>query len=108
MITPKKLHEWYLEACKELSPENFNTDAQKPYEELSEEQKFIDIYIAEKIKRKLKKEIEKFEKEDELYKQLKRDTKIFNRDEVIKATIIMTIDKLKQNLGIEDDCNKRT
>lgn len=44
-----KLHDWYLEACKRINPENFNLKAQKIYKELTEEQKFIDRYIAEKI-----------------------------------------------------------
>lgn len=49
LITPKQLHDWYLEATKELKPESFNKEAQKEYEDLTEEQKFIDKYIAEKI-----------------------------------------------------------
>ena len=55
MITPEQLHNWYLEAIKELHPESFNPNAKKPYSELTEEQKFIDKYIADKI-------IEKFVK----------------------------------------------
>jgi len=100
MITPKKLHEWYLEACKELSPENFNTDAQKPYEELSEEQKFIDIYIAEKIKRKLKKEIEKFEEQlIENFGWTKAE------HSQLRSQLGRKFSILKQNLGIGDDSN---
>ena len=45
----EKLHEWYLEATKELNPESYNPDAQKSYGDLTEEQKFIDRYIAGKI-----------------------------------------------------------
>ena len=47
--TPEQLHIWYLEATKELHPLNFNEKAQKPYNELNPEQKFIDEYIANKI-----------------------------------------------------------
>jgi len=46
----KQLHEWYLEAC--LKPESgmdFNPAVQEPYEVLKETQKFINLYIAEKI-----------------------------------------------------------
>ena len=45
----KKLHEWYLEASKKISSESYNTKAQKSYQDLTEEQKLIDRYIAEKI-----------------------------------------------------------
>ncbi len=45
---PEKLHLWYLEAVKELHPESFNPNANKPYNELTDEQKFIDKYIAKK------------------------------------------------------------
>ena len=48
-LLARKLHEWYLEATAQISPENFNPEAQKPFEELTEEQKFIDRYIAKKI-----------------------------------------------------------
>lgn len=45
----QQLHEWYLEATKKLSPESFNKNAQKKYEELTEEQKYIDRFISGKI-----------------------------------------------------------
>lgn len=48
-VTPQQLHQWYLDATKELHPNSYNINAQKPYEELTEEQKFIDKYIADKI-----------------------------------------------------------
>ena len=48
-VKPEQLHEWYLEAVKRLKPESFNPNAQKPYEDLTDEQKYIDKYIANKI-----------------------------------------------------------
>lgn len=45
----RQLHVWYLDATKKLSPESYNLDAQKSYADLTEEQKFIDRYIAEKV-----------------------------------------------------------
>jgi len=56
-ITPEQLHIWYLEATSKLHPENFNSNAQKLYEDLTEEQKFIDKYIADKIHTKCLHEI---------------------------------------------------
>ena len=50
MTLAEKLHEWYLEATKKLNPESFNPNAQESYDELTEEQKFIDKYIAQKIR----------------------------------------------------------
>ena len=44
----RKLHEWYLEACREIDPDNFNADAYKSYDDLNDEQKFLDYYIAGK------------------------------------------------------------
>lgn len=49
----ERLHIWYLEATKELHPESYNPHAQKSYAELTEEQRFIDRYIAGKIYGKL-------------------------------------------------------
>jgi len=45
----EQLHKWYLEATKELQKESFNPAAQKQYNELTEEQKNIDRYIARKL-----------------------------------------------------------
>lgn len=44
-----QLHDWYLEATKEIDPINYNEKAQVPFEKLNDEQKYIDVYIAEKI-----------------------------------------------------------
>lgn len=49
MVTPEQLHMWYLEAVENLSPSDFNPKANKPYSELTDEQKYIDKYIADKI-----------------------------------------------------------
>lgn len=43
------IHNWYLEACKEIKPESYNVKAQKTYQDLTEEQKFLDRYMARKI-----------------------------------------------------------
>lgn len=51
----EQLHKWYLEATKELHPESYNPKAQKPYSELTDEQKFIDKYIAQAIRTHLRK-----------------------------------------------------
>ena len=53
-IKPEQLHQWYLEATKKLNPKSFNQDAQKPYKELTNDQKFIDKYIADKINEEVK------------------------------------------------------
>jgi len=50
---PEELHEWYLEATKLLKKESYNPNAQKPYDELSEEQKFIDKFICDRINNKI-------------------------------------------------------
>jgi hypothetical protein len=50
-----QLHRWYLEATLTLDPKNYNPDAQKKYEDLNEEQKFIDRYIAMKVSKELNK-----------------------------------------------------
>lgn len=52
-ITPERIHEWYLEACVNLKDESYNTEAQKAYDELTDEQKFIDKYIVNIIKKKI-------------------------------------------------------
>jgi len=48
-VCPEQLHQWYLEATKKLHPESFNAKAQVAYKYLTEEQQFIDKYIADKI-----------------------------------------------------------
>ncbi len=47
--TARQLHTWYLEATQKISPDSFNKNAQKSYDELSDEQKSIDLYIAGKL-----------------------------------------------------------
>jgi hypothetical protein len=47
MTLARKLHEWYLEATKSLNPESYNPNAQKSYDDLTAEQKYIDNYIAD-------------------------------------------------------------
>jgi len=48
-LKAEDLHNFYLEAIKKLKPESFNPNANKPYSEMTEEQKFIDKFILEKI-----------------------------------------------------------
>lgn len=64
MIKPEQLHEWYLQAINLLHPESYNPDAQKPYDELTEEQKTIDKFIADRINNEIRKI------KDELLKEL--------------------------------------
>ena len=45
----RKTHYWYLEATRELKPESYNSKAQLAYDDLTEEQQFIDKYIADKL-----------------------------------------------------------
>ena len=45
----KQLHVWYLEATRNLNPKSYNSKAQKSYEDLTEEQKKIDRYIALRV-----------------------------------------------------------
>lgn len=47
---PEMLHDWYLEAVKLLKSESYNEEAAKPWNELTLEQKFIDEYIAARLK----------------------------------------------------------
>ena len=56
-IEPEELHIWYLEATKQLNPKNFNKKAQKPFDELNSEQKFIDSFIASEINKKIQSEL---------------------------------------------------
>jgi hypothetical protein len=48
-LTPELIHNWYLEACKKVSRKSYNKRAQKTYSELSDEQKFLDRFIVNKI-----------------------------------------------------------
>ncbi len=54
MIKPEELHQWYLDAIKLLHPESYNPNANKPYEELTEEQKTIDKFIADRINMRIR------------------------------------------------------
>lgn len=58
----EKLHNLYLEATKTLHPESYNPKAQKPYSELTEEQKEIDRCIAQALLELVKKEMRELEK----------------------------------------------
>ena len=59
-LSPKDLHKWYLEVTKKLKPESYNKKAQKSFEKLSEEQKFIDKFICDRIKFRIKSACEFF------------------------------------------------
>ena len=50
-LTPEKLHQLYLDATVFLNPDSYNPQAQKQYSDLTEEQKSIDIYICDAIKK---------------------------------------------------------
>lgn len=52
IVTGEQLHIWYLEAVANLRLESFNPNAQKPYSELTEEQRSIDEFIAGKIRQR--------------------------------------------------------
>ena len=56
-IEPEQLHKWYLEAITYLHPDSFNVHADRPYEDLTEEQRSIDKYIANKIATHLHQEV---------------------------------------------------
>ncbi|MHC1591716.1 MAG: hypothetical protein ACXQS8_06505 [Candidatus Helarchaeales archaeon] len=43
------LHEMYLEAISKLDESSYNKDAAKSFDDLTEEQKFIDRHIASRI-----------------------------------------------------------
>lgn len=45
----RKLHGWYLDATREIDQQNYNPKAQKKYDDLNEEQKYIDRYIAREV-----------------------------------------------------------
>lgn len=47
------LHNFYLEATKNLDKENYNPNAIKPFSKLSIEQKYIDCFIAHKLLKKV-------------------------------------------------------
>ena len=48
-LKPEQLHEWYLDAVRQIEQENFNPKANKPYGELNRQQKYIDEFIADKV-----------------------------------------------------------
>ena len=57
-ITPEQLHNWYLDAIKELKDlfrkDFYNKNAEKPFNELTPEQQAIDEFIADKINEYIK------------------------------------------------------
>jgi hypothetical protein len=59
----RRLHTWYLEATAKLHPESYNPKARKSYDELTDEQKSIDLYIADSILSVIGEEIEGMRKQ---------------------------------------------
>jgi len=45
----EQMHNWYLEIVAQLAKSSYNPEAVKPYAELSEEQRHIDRYMADKV-----------------------------------------------------------
>ena len=89
-MEPEELHRWYLEATSKLRKESFNKEAQKPYNELTEEQKYIDKYISDKIKRKVKEMI------------IKRKLEWKSAEPITALLVGQTFDNLLEELGLED------
>jgi DNA repair ATPase RecN len=57
-ITARQLHEWYLEAITSgVAGDQYNPNAIKPYDELTQEQQAIDKFIAECIKKRIEEEL---------------------------------------------------
>ena len=52
-IKPELLHILYLEATQYINKDSFNSEAKKKYCELTDSQKFIDIFIAGALKLKI-------------------------------------------------------
>lgn len=73
MTLAQQLHEWYLEATKNLRPDSYNPAAQIPYQDLTEEQKSIDKYIAEKTLNQIQEKLAEMKKRSDsstyLYEQ---------------------------------------
>jgi hypothetical protein len=53
-VEPRELHEWYLESTATLRKGSYNPEAVKPYENLTLDQKYIDVFIAGKLNRRFK------------------------------------------------------
>lgn len=67
-LSAEQLHNWYLEAVKGLDEENYNREARKPFNELSDGQRFIDCFIAEQIWKKIQEKIK--ELKEKLHKRV--------------------------------------
>lgn len=79
-ILARKLHEWYLEAVTSgISGNQHNPNAVKSFDDLTEEQKAIDRYIADKALN----ELEKLELTEEELTFITQDKKIAKT--IIKA-----------------------
>ena len=53
-IKPEQLHLWYLQSIAYLDGKDFNPMADRPYEKLTEGQKSIDKFIADKVNAEIK------------------------------------------------------
>jgi len=62
IVKPKEMHEWYLEAIKNLKSESFNPNANKSFEELTKEQQSIDNFISKKVNDKIQLEVNRANK----------------------------------------------
>jgi len=94
-LKPEDLHNWYLEATKKLNPKSYNKEAQKPYRELSEEQKFIDKFIRKKILQRIKSACE-------FYLRYKDNPRLFLAKEADSKTVISYIREIQNVLGYKN------
>ena len=92
----EQLHKWYLEATEKLSPEDFNFDAQKGYEDLTQGQKFIDRYIAEKLRKE-------YIQISEVLELIGEDEKFYSLSEKSLAPILNKVTK-----GVPKDSHTET
>ena len=61
IITPQQLIKWHNEAFEEITGESYNSKDPNQFDKLSEDQKFVEKYVADKINEK----VEQGEKEED-------------------------------------------
>ena len=48
-VTPEQLHEWYMQCIASVPARALNQRAGVPYDELTDDQKYIDEFMAQRV-----------------------------------------------------------
>lgn len=92
----EQLHNWYLEAIRDLNPAYFNSKAAVEWKDLHKGQKHIDMYIAKKVADTIKEATQNLANEIKSYDWQLEDS--INANDVVADTVDQALEDCRKAL----------